>query len=141
MKPMNEAFQVAVVIEKLPPGWKDFKNYLKHKRKEMTVQDLVLRLRIEEDNKYWSVTSSNANIVEVKKNSNLKRGSQRRGPTWDLKVEFLRRNFKANASTVTRWVKSQLSAGYLSGRSMRCTWWKKWLRTYLKSVSLLWFLK
>ncbi|KZV39808.1 hypothetical protein F511_28733 [Dorcoceras hygrometricum] len=32
---MNESFQVATVIEKLPSLWKDFKNYLKHKRKEM----------------------------------------------------------------------------------------------------------
>ncbi|XP_075084784.1 uncharacterized protein LOC142168031 [Nicotiana tabacum] len=32
---INEAFQVAAMIEKLPPLWRDFKNYLKHKRKEM----------------------------------------------------------------------------------------------------------
>ncbi|XP_070028293.1 uncharacterized protein [Nicotiana sylvestris] len=32
---INEAFQVAAIIEKLPPLWKDFKNYLKHKRKEI----------------------------------------------------------------------------------------------------------
>ena len=42
---------MAAVIEKLSPLWKDFKNYLKHKRKEMTVEDLIGRLRIEEDNK------------------------------------------------------------------------------------------
>ena len=47
---INESFRVAAVIEKLPPGWKDFKNYLKHKRKEMSMEDLILRLRIEEDN-------------------------------------------------------------------------------------------
>ena len=28
---LSEDFQVATIIEKLPPGWKDFKNYLKHK--------------------------------------------------------------------------------------------------------------
>ena len=28
---VNEAFQVAAMIEKLPPSWNDFKNYLKHK--------------------------------------------------------------------------------------------------------------
>ena len=28
---MSKAFQVAVIIEKLPHAWKDFKNYLKHK--------------------------------------------------------------------------------------------------------------
>ena len=43
---VNGAFQVASIIEKLPPLWKDFKNYLKHKRKEMTVEDLIVRLRI-----------------------------------------------------------------------------------------------
>ena len=30
---LSETFQVATIIEKLPPAWKDFKNYLKHKRK------------------------------------------------------------------------------------------------------------
>jgi len=48
---ITEAFQVATMIEKLPPLWKDFKNYLKHKRKEMSLEDLIVRLRIEEDNK------------------------------------------------------------------------------------------
>ncbi|XP_075101597.1 uncharacterized protein LOC142177035 [Nicotiana tabacum] len=48
---INEAFQVAAFIEKLPLLWKDFKNYLKHKQKEMTLEDLIIRLRIEEDNK------------------------------------------------------------------------------------------
>ncbi|XP_028115863.1 uncharacterized protein LOC114313655 [Camellia sinensis] len=36
-----QEFQVAALIEKLPNGWKDFKNYLKHKRKEITVEELV----------------------------------------------------------------------------------------------------
>ena len=48
---VNDVFQVAAIIENLPPLWKDFKNYLKHKRKEMTVENLIVRLRIEEDKK------------------------------------------------------------------------------------------
>ena len=28
---LSETFQVATIIEKLPPAWKNFKNYLKHK--------------------------------------------------------------------------------------------------------------
>ena len=48
---LSESFQVASIIEKLPPNWKDFKNYLKHKRKEMKLEDLIMRLRIEEDNR------------------------------------------------------------------------------------------
>ena len=47
---ISESFQVATVIEKLQPTWKEFKNYIKHKYKEMKLEDLIVRLRIEEDN-------------------------------------------------------------------------------------------
>ncbi|KAL8464591.1 hypothetical protein ACS0TY_034194 [Phlomoides rotata] len=46
-----ETFQVTTIIKKLSPVWKDFKNYLKHKRKPMNVELLVARLNIEEGNK------------------------------------------------------------------------------------------
>ena len=42
---------MAAIIEKLLSNWKDFKNYLKHKCKEMKLEDLIVRLRIEEDNR------------------------------------------------------------------------------------------
>ncbi|KAK3043641.1 hypothetical protein RJ639_000057 [Escallonia herrerae] len=67
---LGESFQVAALIEKLPPTWKDFKNYLKHKRKEMKLEDLIVRLRIEEDNRQSEKKASNyhqeakANVVE-----------------------------------------------------------------------------
>ena len=71
---ISESFQVAAVIEKLPPGWKDFKNYLKHKRKEMSMEDLIVRLRIEEDNrgseKKTNVATEKANMVEFKPKKN-----------------------------------------------------------------------
>ncbi|XP_076936451.1 uncharacterized protein LOC143603559 [Bidens hawaiensis] len=65
---LSETFQVAAVIEKLPPNWIEFKNY-QHKRKEMSMEDLIVRLRIEEDNKVaQKVTmvdaSAKANLVE-----------------------------------------------------------------------------
>ncbi|KAK3037617.1 hypothetical protein RJ639_030394 [Escallonia herrerae] len=67
---LGESFQVAALIEKLPPTWKDFKNYLKHKRKEIKLEDLMVRLRIEEDNRQSEKKVSNyhqeanANMVE-----------------------------------------------------------------------------
>nr|XP_033517541.1 uncharacterized protein LOC117281801 [Nicotiana tomentosiformis] len=76
---INEAFQVAAMIEKLPPLWKDFKNYLKHKRKEMSLENLIVRLRIEEDNKAAekkgreNSTIMGANIVEDAPQNNRKR--------------------------------------------------------------------
>ena len=77
---ISESFQVGAIIEKQPPGWKDFKKYLKHKKKEMTVEDLIVRLRIEEDNRSAGkkinkdASVAKANMVETKKNS--KKGKQ-----------------------------------------------------------------
>ncbi|KAH0654259.1 hypothetical protein KY285_031717 [Solanum tuberosum] len=76
---VNDAFQVAAIIEKLPPLWKDFKNYLKHKRKEMTIEDLMVKLRIKEDNKAAEKRSrgnsaiSRLNIVEEDPTKSKKR--------------------------------------------------------------------
>ncbi|KAL6326062.1 hypothetical protein AAG906_000937 [Vitis piasezkii] len=83
-----ETFQVATIIEKLPPAWKDFKNYLKHKRKEMSIEDLIIRLRIEEDNRRsekkgaHTLNEAKANFVEhgqsskAKTNNNKGKGSK-----------------------------------------------------------------
>ena len=60
-------------MEKLPPAWRDFKNYLKHKHKELKLEDLIVRLRIEEDNRKPEKRSSknsyeaNANVIEHSK--------------------------------------------------------------------------
>ncbi|TYK00059.1 uncharacterized protein E5676_scaffold596G00050 [Cucumis melo var. makuwa] len=46
--PLDDQFQVAVIIDKLHPLWKDFKNTLRHKTKEFALESLIMRLRIEE---------------------------------------------------------------------------------------------
>ncbi|XP_050369196.1 uncharacterized protein LOC126787335 [Argentina anserina] len=48
---LNETFLVASIIEKLPPSWKDFKIYLKHLSEEMNLEQLILKLRVEEENR------------------------------------------------------------------------------------------
>ncbi|GKB12734.1 retrotransposon protein, putative, ty1-copia subclass, partial [Tanacetum coccineum] len=74
---LSETFQIAAIIEKLPPSWVEFKNYLKYKRKEMSVEDLVVRLRIEEGNiaerltmesKLFMGNSATVDIKEIRKN-------------------------------------------------------------------------
>ena len=84
---LSETFQVATIIEKLPLTWKDFKNYLKHKRKEMSIEYLIIRLRIEEYNKGFekkgahNLGKTKANFVEhgqgfkFKKANNKGKGS------------------------------------------------------------------
>ncbi|KAL0307597.1 UNVERIFIED_CONTAM: hypothetical protein Sangu_3020700 [Sesamum angustifolium] len=76
---LRESFQVASMIEKLPPLWKDFKNYLKHKRKEMGLEDLIVKLRIEEDNRLSEMKSgklqieAKVNLMEQNGNTSIKR--------------------------------------------------------------------
>ena len=77
---LSETFQMAAIIEKLPPTWKDFKSYLMHKRKEMNIEKLVVKLRIEEDNrnaeKREVISVAKANVVEhgPKNKKNIKLG-------------------------------------------------------------------
>ncbi|KAK2391773.1 CBL-interacting serine/threonine-protein kinase [Trifolium repens] len=49
--PLDEQFQIAVMIDKLPPGWKNFKNQLRHKTKEFSIESLITRLRIKEESR------------------------------------------------------------------------------------------
>ena len=76
---LSEYFQVVAIIKKLPPNWKDFKNYLKHKRKEMKLEDLIVRLRIEEDNRVSEKKvvnqsmESKAHVIEEEHKTNKKR--------------------------------------------------------------------
>ena len=64
---LPETFQVATIVEKLSPAWRDFKNYLKHKRKEMKLKNLIVRLQIDKDNRK-SERRSNKSSYECKAN-------------------------------------------------------------------------
>ncbi|KAF3615265.1 putative phosphoserine aminotransferase, chloroplastic-like [Capsicum annuum] len=77
--------EVATIVEKLRPLWKDIKNYLKHKRKNMTVEDLIVRLQIEENNKAFkrrskgNSTINGAHIIEDGQNNSKKRKRAEQG--------------------------------------------------------------
>ncbi|KAM1453552.1 hypothetical protein EV1_003162 [Malus domestica] len=67
---INEHFQVGAIIENFLTSWNDFKIYFKHKRHEMNIEDLILRLRVEEYHKKvdrsegFAAIEANANYVE-----------------------------------------------------------------------------
>nr|GEW73876.1 DNA polymerase zeta catalytic subunit-like [Tanacetum cinerariifolium] len=48
---INSNFLVGSIIEKLPQSWKNFNLYLKHLTDDMSFEQLVLKIRVEEDNK------------------------------------------------------------------------------------------
>lgn len=81
---LSESFQVATIIWKLPPLWKDFKKQMKHKRKEMTMEDLLLRLRMEEqtlnlEKRTVNQFAAKANMVEkIGKASKWKKSNKRK---------------------------------------------------------------
>lgn len=68
---LSESFKSGVLIAKLPASiaLDSFKSYLKHKKKKMIVDDVMLKLRIEENNikadrKRENVYALKANVVE-----------------------------------------------------------------------------
>ncbi|KZV16181.1 hypothetical protein F511_11857, partial [Dorcoceras hygrometricum] len=71
---INEPFQVAAIIEKLPPMWRDFKNYFKHKRKELKLEEPIVRLRIEEDSRTFDAKTYKKDM-EAEAKANLTESS------------------------------------------------------------------
>nr|KAJ0192618.1 hypothetical protein LSAT_V11C800436020 [Lactuca sativa] len=70
---------------KATPSWVDFKNNLKHKRKEMSVEDLIFRLRFEEDNK----VAQKSTYSPISDKSNVVRRGQSSGKNKSGKGKFL----------------------------------------------------
>ena len=60
------------LVETLPKSWKDYKNNMKHKRKQMSLKDVIIHIRIEKQNQNrYNVEktkelSSKANVVKKK---------------------------------------------------------------------------
>ena len=48
---LHEPFVAGCLIETLLDYWKDYKNSMKNKRKQMSQEDVIIYIRIEEKNK------------------------------------------------------------------------------------------
>ena len=63
---------VGYLVETLLKSWKDYKNKMKHKKKHMPLEDVIIHIRIEEQNQNRDNVekakefSSEANVVEEK---------------------------------------------------------------------------
>ena len=47
---LPEPFVVGYLVKTLLESWKDYKNNMKHKRKQMSLQDVIIHIRIKEQN-------------------------------------------------------------------------------------------
>nr|GEU49395.1 hypothetical protein [Tanacetum cinerariifolium] len=63
---INSNFLVGSIIEKLPQSWKNFKLYLKPLTDDMSFEQLVLKIRVEKDNKMNKKADANS----IKPNAN-----------------------------------------------------------------------
>ncbi|XP_075086185.1 uncharacterized protein LOC142168908 [Nicotiana tabacum] len=48
---MCEILQANILLETFPPSWSDYRNQLKHKKKNLTLQELISHIRTEEANR------------------------------------------------------------------------------------------
>ncbi|KAA0055836.1 ty1-copia retrotransposon protein [Cucumis melo var. makuwa] len=67
---MCEILQANVLLEKFPPSWNDYRNHLKHKKKDLRLPELISHMRTEEANRLkdklasQNLNSVNANLVK-----------------------------------------------------------------------------
>ncbi|GAA0160445.1 hypothetical protein LIER_16996 [Lithospermum erythrorhizon] len=69
---LDEVFLANVLLEKFPSSWSEYRNRLKHKKRDMPLKELISHMRTEEANRLKDKTdkvtpyfSTNANLVET----------------------------------------------------------------------------
>ena len=66
---LPKPFVVGYLVETFWESWKDYKNNMKHKRKQMSLKDVIIHIRIDEHNQNMDNVekvkelSSKANVV------------------------------------------------------------------------------
>ncbi|KAL0331634.1 UNVERIFIED_CONTAM: hypothetical protein Sangu_1708900 [Sesamum angustifolium] len=59
---MCDILQANVLLEKFPPSWSEYRNHLKHKKKDLNLQELISQMRTEEANRLKDKEISNSSI-------------------------------------------------------------------------------
>lgn len=68
---MCEILQANVLLENFQPSWSDYHNHLKHKKKDLTLQELISQMPTEEENRQkdklnsLSIISVNATLLNL----------------------------------------------------------------------------
>ena len=64
---MDETIVVSSIIDKLPPSWREFKRTLKHKKEDISLDELANHLRIEEECRMQENEKKQQNAQEISK--------------------------------------------------------------------------
>lgn len=62
---ITDMFMVNYLCEKLPPSWVGFKEYLFHKTKAISLEDLIVKLRVESQIRNIDVNFMGEKIVDT----------------------------------------------------------------------------
>ncbi|GJY23160.1 hypothetical protein Tco_0396818 [Tanacetum coccineum] len=87
---MDEAIQVAYIIDKLFPSWKDFKHTLKHLKEELNLVELGSQLHIKESLKVQDSDKPKGNNVAGTSVVNMHKGFERMVIPTHRKVQKMR---------------------------------------------------
>ncbi|GKE47953.1 hypothetical protein Tco_1479211, partial [Tanacetum coccineum] len=127
---MDKVIQVACIIDKLPPSWKDFKHTLKHLKEELTLVELGCHLRIDESLKIQDSDKPKSNNVAgpsvfnmVEHNNSSRKPGHLKKDCKDGKV-----GNKANGSGTNGLVDG--STNSLKGATMHVCKDRCWFKTY-----------
>uniref|UniRef100_A0A7C8YYZ5 Zinc finger, CCHC-type n=1 Tax=Opuntia streptacantha TaxID=393608 RepID=A0A7C8YYZ5_OPUST len=88
---MDETIIVSSILDKLPPSWKDTKRTLKHKKEDMTLEDLANHLRIEEELHLQVESKEHVSKIHV-----IEDGESSQGPKGNKKRPYKDNNNKGN---------------------------------------------
>ena len=81
---MCEALQANVLLENIPPSWSDYRNHLKHKKKGLSLKELINHMKTKEANRLkdkhvlYSANSITPNIVESALDKDRYKGKDKR---------------------------------------------------------------
>ena len=64
---LPDEFVSELLIEKLPSSWTDYKQQLKHRHKQMTLQELITHIIIKDTNRKESATKGQSTICKGKR--------------------------------------------------------------------------
>lgn len=138
---VGESFLVEAITGKLPPSWKDYRNYLKHKKKEISLQDLIVRLKIEADNRgVTKPKNEEAFVAEgAKKKGNPNKNKTKRKERRQKPNKMIRsrpRSSMGSVGFVARLDIKQRIADTRNRIILKQMWWKTWTSMGLTFLEL-----